>query len=334
MSGNESTVFERLKRFVKDIFKTNIEIFFEALKLSPNAQGYVGGSITELLLKRKLEGQYNLDVKRIREKWEGKKHFNHHGDFYFSRAGAGRWYVLESKGVKSNSEKWHKLYNYSNLKSFLVNNADKIEWVDLEKSADTQVADWIQTNLSKFSGEYSQALYEYEEVLGYDQPKKPTPKSKAVALLRDYTRDQINGMIRERLLYVMGKVKVLETHFVAGASDSNQRTLATPRKDEFNIISVDIFLRDKEHRFLFANPKQLDSSESDANHLQQNYVMGFVFPDEDGTTRLNLTEEWYEDFNEVFDMLDPESCVRVEDMQVDNRNAVVIGIDEPIETDE
>ena len=120
------TIFERLTRFVSDVFKTNLEIFLEALKLSPNAQGYVGGSITELLLKKKLEEEYNLEVERIREKWEGRKHPNHHGDFYFRKSSNSIWFVMESKGVKSNSEKWHKLYNYENLKRFLTFHADKI----------------------------------------------------------------------------------------------------------------------------------------------------------------------------------------------------------------
>ncbi len=44
------SVFEKLQKFVKETFKTTLEIFLEALKLSPNAQGYVSGSITELLL--------------------------------------------------------------------------------------------------------------------------------------------------------------------------------------------------------------------------------------------------------------------------------------------
>ena len=106
------TIFERLTNFVHRVFKTNLEIFLEALKHSPNAQGYVSGSITELLLKKKLEEEYGFEVKRIREKWEGRKHPNHHGDFYFRKPESNLWYVVESKGVKSNSEKWHKLYNF------------------------------------------------------------------------------------------------------------------------------------------------------------------------------------------------------------------------------
>ena len=131
----------------------------------------------------------------------------------------------------------------------------------------------------------------------------------------------------------MSKVKVLETHFVSGTSGASERTLATPRKDEFNVISVDIALRYDEHKFLFANPQQLDSSGSDANHLQQNYIMGFVFADEKSGD-LSLTEEWYENFFEVFDTLDAKNSVREADMQIDNRSAIVIGIDEAPEIDE
>jgi hypothetical protein len=113
MRGNMANIVERLTAFVQKVFKTSLEIFLEALKLSPNAQGYVLGSVIELLLKNKIEDE-GFEVKRIREKWEGRKHPNHHGDFYFRIPGDAKWFVLESKGVKSNSEKWHKLYNVEN----------------------------------------------------------------------------------------------------------------------------------------------------------------------------------------------------------------------------
>jgi hypothetical protein len=78
------TIFQKLETFVRKVFKTTLEVFLAALKMSPNAQGYVSGSITELLLKQYLE-KLGYEVKRIREKWEGKKHPNHHGDFYFKK---------------------------------------------------------------------------------------------------------------------------------------------------------------------------------------------------------------------------------------------------------
>jgi hypothetical protein len=320
-------IFEKLTRFVQRVFKTSMEIFLEALKLSPNAQGYVSGSITELLVKKKLEEEYGFEVKRIREKWEGRKHPRHHGDFYFRRPDSRYWYVVESKGVKSNSEKWHRLYNFEKLKNFLLTHADKIPWIDRRRELERQITEWIYSNLPKFRDEYLSNLYEYEEVQKY-KSKRETEKAIAIAALRGYTREQINDMIEERLNYVMSRVKVLETHFVSGKSGLSERTQATPRKDEFNVIAIDIVLRYHDHKFLFANPQNLESSGDDPNHLQQNYIMGFVLIDEHGTINISITDDWYENLNDVYDTLTPEDCIREEDMQIDNRYIVVNEDDE------
>lgn len=318
------TIFQKLEKFVSDIFKTTLEIFLEALKLSPNAQGYVSGSITELLLKKKIE-ELGFEVKRIREKWEGKKHAQHHGDFYFRKNSKSPWFVLESKGVKSNSEKWHKLYNFDKLIKFLFDHHKKISWINHKQEIEPQVVNWINQNLPRFQSEYKTVLYDYEEIQKYlkNKPKRETDKSIAIDALKKYTREQISQMIDERLAYVMSKVKVLETHFVSGTSGASERTQATPRKDEFNLMSIDIFLRHHEHKFVFANPKQLESSGDDANHLQQNYIMGFVFTQDDGSLKLDLTDEWYEDFKEVQETLNTEDAVNEKEMQIDHRNIVV-----------
>lgn len=235
--------------------------------------------------------------------------------------------MIESKGVKSNSEKWHRLYNFDRLKNFLMEHADKIPWINRQQDIERQVVDWIYAHLPKFRDEYSSPLYEYEEIQKY-KPKRETGKAKAIANLRGYTRDEINEMIEARLNYVMSKMKVLETHFVSGTSGASERTQATPRKDEFNVIAIDIVLRYPEHKFLFANPQNLESSGDDPNHLQQNYVMGFVFTDDQGNTTLHITDDWYEDLRDVLDTLAPEDSVREEDMQVDNRYFVADEDDE------
>jgi len=315
-------IFEKITKFVERVFKTSLEIFLEALKLSPNAQGYVSGSITELLLKKKLEEECGCEVKRIREKWEGKKHPHHHGDYYLRKQGSPYWYVIESKGVKSNSEKWHKLYNFENLKNFLITHADKIPWIDRSKNIEQQITEWIFSSLPKFREEYLSNLYEYEEVQKYKH-KRETEKGKAIAALRGHVREKINNMIEERLNYVMSRVKVLETHFVSGTSGASARTQATPRKDEFNIIAIDIVLRYPEHKFLFANPQNLESSGDDPNHLQQNYIMGFVFTNEQGNADLNITDDWYEDFSDVYATLEMDDAVKEDNMQIDNRYAVL-----------
>ena len=310
-------IFKRLEQFVAKTFKTTIEIFFEALKMSPNAQGYVSGSVTELLLKNKLEVE-GFEVKRIKEKWEGRKHPNHYGDFYFRRPNEF-WFVLESKGVKSNSEKWHKLYNYNNLRNFLYTHRDKIDWIISTEPAEPQIINWLKVELPELN-EKTPDLYEYEEVQKYQLRNRETAKSKAIALLKSFSREEIQDKIHKRLNYVMSKVRVLETHFVSGVSTSNERTQATPRKDEFNLISIDIFLRYSEHKFLFANPKQLASSGDDENHLQQNYIMGFIFPKANGELEISLSEEWTKDFKDAFNSLSREEAINEADMQIDNRN--------------
>jgi len=319
-----TNIVERLTTFIQKVFKTSLEIFLEALKLSPNAQGYVLGSVTELLLKKKLQG-VGFEVNRIREKWEGRKHPNHHGDFYISAPKDSKWFVLESKGVKSNSEKWHKLYNYERLKRFMSSHSEKINWIDQNEKIEPQVQAWIEKHLPKLSNEYSEYLYEFEEVQAYleNPPKRETAKSKAIAKLKGLARNDINRLIEERLAYVMSKIKVLETHFVSGTSETSERTQATPRKDEFNLVAIDIVLRYPEHKFLFANPKLLESSGDDPNHLQQNYIIGFVFFDEDYNPILSITDEWFENFQEAFDTVNPKHAVKEKDMQIDNRNIVL-----------
>jgi hypothetical protein len=315
-------IFQRLEAFVTKTFKTTVEIFLEALKMSPNAQGYVNGSITELLLKQHLES-LDYEVKRIKEKWEGKKHSNHHGDFYFRKSGTTEWYVLESKGVKSNTEDWNKLYNLPKLKKILFDYNEIIHWIDRTQEIEPQIDQWIATSLPDLVN--APTLYTYEEIQDYlkNPPKKETAKLVAMQELAAFTRDEIDKMIKDRLKYVMSKVMVLDTHFVSGTSGASERTQATPRKDEFNIISINIVLRYNTHKFLFANPKQLDSSGKDANHLQQNYIMGFVFPQADNSLTLDLTDEWYDSFDDVCETIDISDAVKENEMQIDNRNIII-----------
>jgi len=317
-------IFEKLEKFVKDVFRTTLEVFLEALRFNKSARGYIHGSVTELLLKKELEEKYECEVCRIREKWEGKKHPNHHGDFYFRKNHSNLWFVIESKGVKSNSEKWHKLYNYDNLKKFLYSHSDKISWINNKNEIEAQIVAWIKNNLPMFFNEYKNNLYDYDEVKRYsnNKPNRETNKFRSVSHLSKYSREGIDKMIQERLNYLMQKVKVLETHFVSGTSGTSERTQATPRKDEFNLISIDLILRYDRHKFIYANPKLLESSGKNEEHLQQNYIIGFIFTDEDGKAQLNLSEEWFEDFYEAYKTINKKDAVSESDMQKDLRTII------------
>ncbi len=311
-------IIGRLTTFVSRVFKTSLDVFYEALRHSPNAQGYVAGSISELLLKKHLES-LGFEVLRIREKWEGQK--AHHGDFYIRKRGAEQsqgWFVVEVKGLKSNSEKWHKLYNYDNLLRFLINHSSLIQWIDSNKNVEEQTKRWIERELPDFLGKYQHTLYEPEEVAKYSpNPKKLTKKAQTMQRLRSLTRDEINAQIEERIRYLNSKIRVLETHLVAGTGAAN-RKIATPRRDEFHVLAVDIFLKYQGHEFLFANPSNLESSSDDEEHLQQNYVIGFVFVIE-GQEQIHVSEDWEQDFLNIYETLSEETAVSKDTMQVDNR---------------
>jgi len=107
----------------RELFGVDESIVAEALLNSPNARGYIIGAISELLLKRELVSA-GFEVLRIKEKWEGPK--IHHGDFYISKDGVD-WYVVESKGLKSNSEKWAGTSGKSYYEKLLTSRRDGAE---------------------------------------------------------------------------------------------------------------------------------------------------------------------------------------------------------------
>jgi hypothetical protein len=82
-------------------------------------------------------------------------------------------------------------------------------------------------------------------------------------------------------------------------------------------------LRYNEHKFLFANPNHLESSGKDANHLQQNYIMGFVFVQPDNSLHIDLSDEWYDSFDEVCNTLTENDAINENEMQIDSRNVIV-----------
>jgi hypothetical protein len=202
----------------------------------------------------------------------------------------------------------------------LFDHSDIIHWIDKTNDIEPQINQWIETNLPNLLT--APTLYSYEEIQGYlnNPPQRETPKSLSMQELSQYLREDISAMIKERLNYVMSKVMILDTHFVSGTSGASERTQATPRKDEFNIISINIVLRYNEHKFLFANPNHLESSGKDANHLQQNYIMGFVFVQPDNSLQLDLSDEWYDSFDEVCETLTNNDAINENEMQIDSRN--------------
>lgn len=255
--------------YIKKTFGVSSKVFFDALKLSPVTRGNNLGAISELMIKKKLEGM-NYEVKRIKEKWKGEKPLNHHGDFYIRKKRTKNWFVLESKGLKSNAEDWlYHLDNYSSLKRFLKKHIDKI---------------------------------------------KPYKKDEVTKLIDKLFPGFENDNSKYELDDIMKKIKVLVTHFVSQKSTKIGREIATARKDEFHMVSVDLFLRTGKHEFIFADPKKLKTSKKHKKHLQQNYLLDILIK----RKSVEIDVPWSFDFNMVFRTL--TKPIKKRDLKIDERS--------------
>lgn len=339
--------------YLEETFSTNFTTICESIILSPSSRGYIGGAVSEYLLQKELTNNNYVSF-RIKEKWEGEKHANHHGDFYFKKNTNDLWFVLESKGVKSNSEKWHKLYEKDKLKRFLFKHADKINWLDFEnkrywneiinfgktdllKKIQTHIDYWTsikQNNIDakRRTNKFQTLKNELDLVESFFQIDTEneleivSQLTQLQGIIENISTQIDNWLSRNELdmeemtlSYVMEKVKVIETHFVSGTSGSSNREQATPRKDEFNLLSIDLFLRTNSHTFIFANPTELEVSSSNENHLQQNYIVGFIFPLE--INSISIDERyWYHNLEDAYNSIDINLSINEVDMQVDDRN--------------
>ena len=175
----------------------------DALQMSPNARGYILGALSEFLLRSEL-GRHGYRVHRIKEKWRGTK--LHHGDLYVSRDGS-KWFVLESKGLKSNSERWHKLQNFDSSREGLER--------CMRRRKKGEIGRWWQ------------AL--------------PNDRRERILAANSFSRSRI-----------------VETHFVSGTAGRAKRSIATPRKSEFHVVALDLYLRTGRHEFIFAAADELE----------------------------------------------------------------------------
>lgn len=244
----------------KEHFGIPPEMLIEAFMGSANARGYLLGAVSELILAAYLV-ENGYFVKRIREKWEGTK--LHHGDFYVSKD-SKNWFVVESKGLKSNSRKWHRVEGWP--------------------SSPAAIERWIAR---RRRGEIGQWW----------------------ARVNDERKKRILGS------GIMNQAVPVETHFVSGTAGRSGRTIATPRKTEFHVVSLDLYLATGSHEFIFAASGDLEASEGSPDHLKQNYLIDIIVPPVDAAPVVEFP--WVRDFDGVFARL--ANPVRTEDMQVDER---------------
>ena len=302
---------ETIEQYINRKFGVDSDKFVEVMKMSPGAEGYIHGSLSELLFKGFIES-LGFEAYRIKEKPEGgynAKSDDARGDFYIRKKGNTKdeWYVIENKGIKTNTEK-HLFSLYTKDKLFR-----HLKGLAFPKK------DYLEKAYEKGFKTYTKAKEKWEaKNIGKGFPSfrwdKSTPGARAFNLI-GYWKDETElrkwvdsldetKLTTESYLNLEGPVRMLATHAPSNRTAPYTGVKqAAPLVTEFNIMCVDLFQRIGEHKFVFMNPNSISHSPTSPEHLYQNYHIDYIIPGV--KDNLNIIHPWYEDIEECIRQTNP-----------------------------
>lgn len=316
-----------LERWLQAQYKVDVETIFEALKMNPSAQGYVHGAVSEILLTRYLK-EKGFDVVRIKEKPSGgfdEKKEGYKGDFLINKRNTTDYYVVECKGLKTNSEfrqastdeedhikKLTTKQAFNTLKKFINPDRQTIYNKGLAKYT-TKKEKWENSNPGKTFPNFRWS------------PEHPGPDN---ADLTDYfaNADDLRIFIEtsapEKLYETsfrdrIGLYQILQTHEPSNRTDLETGICqAAPMVSDFSMMAVDLFQRTGKHEFVFMNPDDISHSPTSPNHLYQNYIIDVLVPGR--KDELDIKAPWYKDIDECISNTNPRK-VEYDASQLDYR---------------
>jgi hypothetical protein len=320
---------DEIKEFIEKRFGVTTNVFLQALRSSPSANGYIMGAISELLLKQYLES-LDYEVLRIKEKPSGgnnAKNSEARGDFYIRKKGETKneWLVIECKGLKSNSEfRGSKLDNKDKLFRFLKPlafpkpNAKQKTYDKGLKAYNKTKKDWEKNNPDKTfpsftwtvetAGAFSvnlEGIWKTEEDLKKWIDNQPD---------EDFTEQAYRN--------VEGAIVILETHQPSKrVGEITQINQAAPLVKDFNIMAVDLFLRTGKHEFAFMNSEKISHSPTSPEHLYQNYTIDVLVKDK--KTQPIFTPPWYNKIETLIQETKPTPR-EIDESQLDTRDILDI----------
>lgn len=316
------------ENWIKSKFDVDLDTIIHALKLSPSAQGYIHGALSEILLVDYLR-KNNYNVQRIKEKPSGgydKKRVGYKGDFIINKHNSDKYFVIECKGLKTNSEfriaktskDDHMKYltknqAYNTLKSYIDIDKKRIYKNGLNKYLKAKEF-WERSNKGKVFPTFNWTI-ENPGPNNVDLTKYFLNK----ANLRKFIDNASIELLSEKAFRNnKGLYKILQTHEPSDRTDTETNIhQAAPLTSDFSIMAVDLFQRIHEHKFVFMNPDCISHSPTSPNHLYQNYIIDIIIPgikDE-----LNISHPWYEDINECIEKTIPKT-VEYDETQIDYRD--------------
>ena len=314
---------ENIKDYIKNNFGVDVNTFLEVLMMSPGAEGYILGSIGELLFKKYAES-LGYEVLRIKEKPEGgykAKSANARGDFYIRKKDSEKdeWYVIECKGVKSNSEKRSGLLKRTSCINLLNKHSveRKKHLISIYKSGKSAYTKskvkWEKNNkgtFPKFKWNKNNPGAGIPVLTGLWKSKEDIE-----VWLESFPKDSFS---EDAYWDLTAPIRLVQTHMPSTRIDPETKIKSTgPLITEFNILCVDLFLKTGKHEFVFANSENLNPQGKSPNHLQQNYTID-ILTSKNNYIRHPSLKPWYDDMEKCIKETKPKSR-KLDKSQLDKR---------------
>ena len=299
----------KLTEWLREVFGVDEKIVLEALKNSPSAQGYIHGAISEVLLAKMLSS-LGYDVYRIKEKPSGgfkEKKVGYKGDFLIKKYGCDDYYVVECKGLKTNSEfrsaqtldshskKLTKKQAYNILKAFIDVDNKQIFAKGFDKYQKIK-KEWENKHPEKIFPSFNWNI----DFPGPDNVDLTSYFSTRDALKLFIDKSDESLLFENSFRKGKGLFKILQTHMPTQRQDDITGIIqAAPLSSDFSILAVDLYQRQGVHVFVFVNPDYLPHSPTSPNHLYQNYIIDILIPGIKDS--LNIKYPWF---------LNIEDCIK------------------------
>lgn len=314
---------DELENYIKIKFGIGKKRFLKVLKQNPNARQNINGILGEILFKDFAES-IGFEVLRIKEKPEGgNKAKNNYarGDFYIreKKTKKDEWYVVECKGVKSNSEKRSGLTKqkscFTLLTKHVITRDDHVKSIYKSgRSAYKKAKDlWEKKNdgqFPKFRWSKTNPGAGVPDLIGLWKSEDEISKWLDSFAVHDFSENAYWNLT--------APLRLIQTHMPSTRTDPVTKIKSTgPLVSEFNILCVDLFLKTGKHEFVFVNSKQLNHQCKSPNHLQQNYTID-IFTQKDHYKRHKLLEPWYDDLKKCIKNTKPKPR-KLDKSQLDKR---------------
>lgn len=321
---SETSTSGELSEYIDRTFGVSESEFQSALEMSPGSQGSIAGAISEILLKRLLEDD-GFEVLRIKEKPSGgndAKNSEARGDFYFRPNGSQKaeWWVIESKGLKSNSEfRGGKLDSPTKVFKFLnsrifdpTRSLDSIYESGLqryEKERDS----WESKNRGKSFPKFGWSK-KYPGAECFDLDNIWSDSKELELWTKSIPDEQYSeAAYRSR----RGAITILETHQPSQRqAPLTGKDQAAPLVTDFNIMAVDLFFRTGSHEFVFMNSDEIAHSPTSPEHLYQNYTIDILIPG--SKDKPEISRPWYKEIRSLIELTVPQPRL-LDESQLDLR---------------